>query len=79
MARTGIEHIIQRLFPSNDKEAEAVEVIVMNTAITNGSTSRNIWLRPMIPICFSNISGLINKSSTEATNNSIIPIVELSA
>ena len=42
MARTGTEHIIQRFFPSKDKDADVVEVIVTNMAMTNGSTRCNI-------------------------------------
>ena len=69
MARTGAEHIIQRFLPSKDKDAEAVEVIVINTARTNGSICRSIWLRPIMLLCCSNASGLINRSSRAATSN----------
>ena len=48
MALTGTEHMIQRFFPSKDRDAEVVEVIVTNTAITSGSTCRSIWLKPAI-------------------------------
>ena len=42
MALTGKEHMIQRFFPSRDRDAEAVEVMVTNTAMTSGSTCRSI-------------------------------------